>query len=145
MKVTLGSQVIPRYKGGNYSEHVYQGLEILDRRCLRILSTTTPSNWKPSKNLFHYYHGHFLRHLLVWSPCFLGPLTSFLIISLILQKHVSNSFLKRIAWEPKFYFVDTGNGIFSLKLLFFRIFTVCYYTAFLLLLLLVVTPMSSNT
>lgn len=86
-----------------------------------------------------------LDFLLVWSPCFLGPLTSFLIISLILQKHVSNSFLKRIAWEPKFYFVDTGNGIFSLKLLFFRIFTVCYYTAFLLLLLLVVTPMSSNT
>ena len=85
-----------------------------------------------------------LAFLLCWSPCFLGPLTSFLINSLIFQKHVSNSFLKRTAWEAKFCFVDTDDGIFSLKLLFLKIFTVCYYTAFLLLLLLVVTLMSSN-
>lgn len=86
-----------------------------------------------------------LDFLLGWSPCFHGPLTSFLINSLILQKPVSNSFLKRIAWEAKFCFADTGSGIFSLKLLFLRILTVCYYTAFLLPLLLVVTLMSSNT
>ena len=78
MKVTLGSQVIPRYKGGDYSEHVYQGLEILDRRCLRILSTTTPSNWKPSKNLFHYYHGNFLRLSLGLESLFPGPFDFFL-------------------------------------------------------------------